>query len=46
MFPGVPHNLQTIGRNEMHRYNNQDRSMLTSILAARNLLGSGTICGR
>jgi protoporphyrinogen oxidase len=32
-------NLQTIGRNGMHRYNNQDHSMLTGILAARNLLG-------
>jgi protoporphyrinogen oxidase len=33
------HNLQTIGRNGMHRYNNQDHSMLTGILAARNVLG-------
>jgi protoporphyrinogen oxidase len=32
-------NLQTIGRNGMHRYNNQDHSMLTGILAARNVLG-------
>ena len=32
-------NLQTIGRNGMHRYNNQDHSMLTGILAARNLMG-------
>ena len=32
-------NLQTIGRNGMHRYNNQDHSMLTGILAARNLTG-------
>lgn len=32
-------NLQTIGRNGMHRYNNQDHSMLTGMLAARNLLG-------
>jgi len=31
-------NLQTIGRNGMHRYNNQDHSMLTGTLAARNLL--------
>ncbi|HEX8087679.1 MAG TPA: NAD(P)/FAD-dependent oxidoreductase, partial [Blastocatellia bacterium] len=28
-------NLQLIGRNGMHRYNNQDHSMLTAILAAR-----------
>lgn len=32
-------NLQTIGRNGLHRYNNQDHSMLTAILAVRNLLG-------
>lgn len=32
-------NLQTIGRNGLHRYNNQDHSMLTGLLAARNLLG-------
>jgi protoporphyrinogen oxidase len=32
-------NLQTVGRNGMHRCNNQDHSMLTGLLAARNLLG-------
>lgn len=32
-------NLQTIGRNGLHRYNNQDHSMLTGIMAVRNLLG-------
>ncbi|KKD36534.1 MAG: NAD(P)/FAD-dependent oxidoreductase [Limnoraphis robusta] len=32
-------NLQTIGRNGMHRYNNQDHSMLTGVLAAQNVLG-------
>nr|MBC7245079.1 hypothetical protein [Chloroflexota bacterium] len=32
-------NLQTIGRNGLHRYNNMDHSMLTGMLAARNLLG-------
>lgn len=31
-------NLQTIGRNGLHRYNNQDHSMMTGILAAKNLL--------
>ncbi len=31
-------NLQTIGRNGLHRYNNQDHSMLTGLLAVRNLL--------
>jgi protoporphyrinogen oxidase len=37
-FAGVP-NLQPVGRNGMHRYNNQDHSMLTAVLAARNILG-------
>lgn len=32
-------NLQTIGRNGMHRYNNMDHSMLTGMLAAKNVLG-------
>ncbi len=32
-------NLQTVGRNGMHRYNNQDHSMLTAMLAVRNLFG-------
>ncbi|GKS58411.1 hypothetical protein YTPLAS18_19380 [Nitrospira sp.] len=32
-------NLQTIGRNGLHRYNNQDHSMLTGLYAARNVLG-------
>ena len=33
-------NLQLIGRNGMHHYNNQDHSMLTAILAVRNILGA------
>ncbi len=33
-------NLQLVGRNGMHRYNNQDHSMLTAMLAVRNILGS------
>jgi protoporphyrinogen oxidase len=32
-------NLQLIGRNGMHKYNNQDHSMVTAILAVRNLFG-------
>jgi hypothetical protein len=32
-------NLQTIGRNGMHRYNNMDHSMLTGMLAVENVLG-------
>jgi protoporphyrinogen oxidase len=33
-------NLQTIGRNGLHRYNNQDHSMLTGMLAVENILGA------
>jgi len=33
-------NLQLVGRNGMHRYNNQDHSMLTAVMAARNILGA------
>jgi protoporphyrinogen oxidase len=32
-------NLQVIGRNGMHKYNNMDHSMLTGMLAVRNLFG-------
>jgi protoporphyrinogen oxidase len=32
-------NFQTVGRNGLHRYNNQDHSMLTAMLAVRNLAG-------
>ncbi|MGB3200490.1 MAG: FAD-dependent oxidoreductase, partial [Nodosilinea sp.] len=32
-------NLQTVGRNGMHRYNNQDHSMLSALLAAKNIAG-------
>ena len=31
-------NLQTLGRNGLHKYNNQDHSMLTAILAVRNTM--------
>jgi len=31
-------NYQTIGRNGLHRYNNQDHAMLTGMLAVRNLM--------
>jgi protoporphyrinogen oxidase len=34
-------NLQTVGRNGLHMYNNQDHSMLTAMLAVKNLLGQG-----
>lgn len=33
-------NFQTVGRNGLHRYNNQDHSMLSAIYAARNILGA------
>ena len=36
---GTLENFQTVGRNGLHRYNNQDHSMLTAILAVRNLTG-------
>jgi protoporphyrinogen oxidase len=32
-------NLQQVGRNGLHRYNNSDHSMLTAIRAVENLLG-------
>jgi protoporphyrinogen oxidase len=32
-------NLHVVGRNGMHKYNNQDHSMMTAILAVRNLEG-------
>ncbi len=32
-------NLHLVGRNGMHKYNNQDHSMMTALLAARNILG-------
>ena len=33
-------NLQTAGRNGLHRYNNQDHSMLTAMLAVENIKGA------
>lgn len=32
-------NLQPIGRNGLHRYNNQDHSMLTALRAVANIMG-------
>jgi protoporphyrinogen oxidase len=34
-------NLRTFGRNGLHRYNNQDHSMWTALLATRNHLDGG-----
>jgi protoporphyrinogen oxidase len=39
-FLAMVPNLQLVGRNGMHRYNNQDHSMLTAMLAARNVMGA------
>jgi protoporphyrinogen oxidase len=33
-------NLQLVGRNGMHKYNNQDHSMMTGIYAAKNIMGA------
>ena len=33
-------NLQLVGRNGQHRYNNQDHSMVTAIYAAQNIAGA------
>jgi protoporphyrinogen oxidase len=33
-------NLHTVGRNGMHKYNNQDHSMLTAMFAVQNMLGA------
>jgi hypothetical protein len=32
-------NLQLIGRNGQHRYNNQDHSMVTAVYASQNIMG-------
>jgi protoporphyrinogen oxidase len=37
-------NLQPVGRNGMHHYNNQDHSMMTAMLAARNIQGENFNC--
>ncbi len=34
---GTIENLDCIGRNGQHRYNNQDHSMATALIAARNV---------
>jgi protoporphyrinogen oxidase len=33
--------LQPIGRGGLHRYNNSDHSMMTALLAVKNILGEG-----
>jgi protoporphyrinogen oxidase len=36
----VAANVRPVGRNGMHRYNNQDHSMLTAMLSVENILGA------
>jgi protoporphyrinogen oxidase len=33
-------NMHTVGRNGMHKYNNQDHSMLTAMMCVENMLGA------
>ena len=33
-------NVHPVGRNGMHRYNNQDHSMYTALLTVENILGA------
>jgi hypothetical protein len=33
-------NLHTVGRNGMHKYNNQDHSMFTAMMAVANMKGA------
>jgi hypothetical protein len=37
MADNIP-NLSPVGRNGMHKYNNQDHSMMTAMLVVENLL--------
>ncbi|MEI8234064.1 MAG: NAD(P)/FAD-dependent oxidoreductase [Verrucomicrobiota bacterium] len=37
---GKLENLQAVGRNGMHKYNNMDHSMMAALLASRRLFGS------
>jgi protoporphyrinogen oxidase len=37
-FVGSLENYQTIGRNGLHRYNNQDHAMVTGMLSVRNIM--------
>jgi protoporphyrinogen oxidase len=38
-YPG----LSVIGRNGMHKYNNQDHAVMTGLLAAKNILAGSTV---
>jgi protoporphyrinogen oxidase len=37
------HGLYLIGRNGMHKYNNQDHSMMTAMLAAKNIIAGNEL---
>ena len=39
-FADTLENIYLVGRNGMHRYNNQDHSMLSAMLACENILGA------
>jgi protoporphyrinogen oxidase len=39
-FAGELPNLHLVGRNGMHKYDNQDHSMLTAMLSVKNILGA------
>ncbi len=41
---GLFANLQPLGRNGLHSYNNQDHSMVTGMLAVRNIQGGEFDC--
>jgi protoporphyrinogen oxidase len=41
---GLFANLQPLGRNGLHFYNNQDHSMMTAMLAVRNIQGGSFDC--
>jgi hypothetical protein len=35
-------NVYPVGRNGMHKYNNQDHSMMTALMSVENLLGTAS----
>ncbi len=39
-FLGTIENIQLVGRNGLHQYNNMDHSMLTAMLAIENIMGA------
>ncbi len=36
-------NLHLVGRNGMHKYNNQDHAMMTGLLTARNIIAGARV---